>query len=185
MPDSTRMPTQAMAAWLEKTRPCRKWATIHPKNAETTMASPPIVGVPCLCMWCSGPTVFLAEDRLALAAVAEEGDEVPRAEQRGDHRARPGDHDGDHGSARNSSAATARSSNSRTWSPMVCVRFVALAGDQHHVSGLRLTQGDLYGPSAIWFHHNAATVVRGTPSTVALMIASGSSDRGLSDVITT
>ena len=48
-------PTHTIIAWSENARPRRMWATSQPTRAATTIARPPIVGVPCLCMWCSGP----------------------------------------------------------------------------------------------------------------------------------
>src|SRR3954468_3571485 len=68
-----------------------------------------------------GPAIFLAEDRLTLASVAEERDQVSGADQRKQHRHGPGDHHGDHWTARRISKATTRSSKGSTWSPMVCV----------------------------------------------------------------
>ncbi len=50
-----RMPTQTISAWVLNGRPSRTWADIQPTRAATRMAIPPIVGVPCLAMWCSGP----------------------------------------------------------------------------------------------------------------------------------
>ena len=49
------MPIHTISAWSENGRPRRAWATTQPTNAAARMASPPIVGVPCLAMWCSGP----------------------------------------------------------------------------------------------------------------------------------
>ena len=94
---------------------------------------------------------------------AKERDEVARAEQRDHHRACSGDHDGDHPSASRISRATARSSNSSDLVADGLGRFVTLAGNQNDVPGLRPAYGDLYGPTAIWFNHNAATVVGGDP----------------------
>ena len=54
MNDIERMPSQTIIAWSENAM-SRTCATAHPANAATTMAMPPIVGVPCLTMWCSGP----------------------------------------------------------------------------------------------------------------------------------
>ena len=68
-----------------------------------------------------GTVVLLAEDGLALATAAEEVDQVAGAEERAEHRGRTGDHDGDHWEPRSRSATTARSSNSMTVEPMVCV----------------------------------------------------------------
>ena len=48
-------PTHTIIVWSEKARPGRMCATSHPTSAANTMARPPIVGVPCLCMWWSGP----------------------------------------------------------------------------------------------------------------------------------
>ena len=50
-----RTPTHTISAWSENGSPRRTWATSQPMNAAATMAMPPIVGVPCLAMWCSGP----------------------------------------------------------------------------------------------------------------------------------
>jgi len=55
MPAITTMPTHMIIAWSENARLGRRCATIQPTAADTTMASPPIVGVPCFIMWCSGP----------------------------------------------------------------------------------------------------------------------------------
>ena len=51
----TTMPIQMIIAWSEKARPWRKWAMAHPTNAAPMIARPPIVGVPALAMWWSGP----------------------------------------------------------------------------------------------------------------------------------
>jgi hypothetical protein len=51
----TRTAAQTIRAWSENGRPRRTWATSHPPRAATMIAMPPIVGVPCLAMWCSGP----------------------------------------------------------------------------------------------------------------------------------
>ncbi len=48
-------PSQTIIVWSENARPRRTCAISQPMNAAMTMAMPPIVGVPCLTMWCSGP----------------------------------------------------------------------------------------------------------------------------------
>ena len=63
------------------------WATSQPMKAATTIAIPPIVGVPCLTMWCSGPWSSLPRIGWPVPARAEERDQEPGAEQR--HERRP------------------------------------------------------------------------------------------------
>ena len=102
-----------------------------------------------------GATVLLAEDRLTLAAVAEEGDQVARAEQRQDHRHRPADHHRDHESRSRATIAIVEGQH------LVADRlggFVALAGDDHDVTraGFDERRGD--GPAAVGLDHEGATV---------------------------
>ena len=65
--------------------------------------------------------VFLAEDRLTLAAIAEEGDEEASREQRHEHGRGSGDHHRDHERPSRNSRATTRSSKGITVLPMVWV----------------------------------------------------------------
>ena len=55
MTTMNRIPAQMIRAWSENVTPSRTWAISQPMNADPTMAIPPIVGVPCFTMWCSGP----------------------------------------------------------------------------------------------------------------------------------
>ena len=68
-----------------------------------------------------GAMIGLAQDRLALAAVAEERDQPAGREQRDHHGGGTRDHDGDHERPCSNSRTTTRSSNGTTVSPMVCV----------------------------------------------------------------
>ena len=87
MTDSTRMPTHMMTAWFENTRPWRKCATIQPTNADDDDGEAAHRRRALLVHVVFGTAILLAEDRLALAAVAEERDEVSRTGERDDHRA--------------------------------------------------------------------------------------------------
>ena len=55
MPAIARIPTQRIKPCVENGRPSRTCAASQPTSAAIRMARPPIVGVPCLAMWCSGP----------------------------------------------------------------------------------------------------------------------------------
>ena len=135
------MPTQMISAWVLNGRPSRTWAANQPtergdEDRDAAHRRRALLGHVVL-----GAAVLLAEDRLAEPARAEQGDQRPRGEQRDDAGDDAGDHDAiidgvPVAALGRTSRATSRSSKASTWSPIVCVRLVALAGDDHHVAGL-------------------------------------------------
>ena len=157
------MPTQTITAWLENTRPWRKWATTQPKNAETTMARPPIVGVPCLARWCSGPRSSLPRIGWPLPRLRKNviRYRVPNSETIIAHA--PPIMTAIIGAPAAGLAGDGAVVEVEHLVADGLGAFVTLAGDQHDVAGSRRTKGDLYGLPAIWFDHNAATVVGGDP----------------------
>ena len=132
------MPTQTINAWVLNGRPSRTWAAIQPTRAATRMAMPPIVGVPCLAMWCSGPRSSLprigwprprVRNNVISARVAN-SDTMPATTPAimTAITARP--------PWTRTSRATARSSNGSTSVADRLRGLVTLAGDDHDVAGL-------------------------------------------------
>ena len=126
-----RTPAQTISAWSENGRPRRMWATIQPMEAAATMAIPPIVGVPCLAMWCSGPRSSLPRigwpsPRVRNAVIRKRvssSDRIPATI--------PAIMTAINGGAPNDDTVVERQ---HLITDRLC-RLVALAGDDHHVGG--------------------------------------------------
>ena len=182
----TSTPTHTIIAWSENARP-RAHVGDHPADerrdddGDAAHRRRALLDHVVL-----GPVILLAEDRLALAAGAEEGDQEPGAEQRHEHGAGAGDHDGDHGSASRSSAATCVSSNGDRSVGVLWVCSWPLPAITTTSPGRAALEGGTRWP--IDGRGQITTRARysaPTPSMMSLMIAVGSSERGLSDVTTT
>ena len=145
----TRTPTHTMSAWSENGRPRRTWATIQPTRAATMMAMPPIVGVPCLAMWCSGPRSSLP--RIGWPSPRVRNAEIRKRVTISDRTPADdaGDHDGDHDERPpSSSRTTSRSSNAHDVVADRLRRLVALAGDDHDVAAAAPRRAPARSPRA-------------------------------------
>ena len=151
------------------------------------MAMPPIVGVPCLAMWCSGPRSSLPRIGWPEPAGAEDA-EIRNARARSARRTLghdAGDHDRDHGSTVSASpgssdacagadgAVVERQRPGRRWS--ACVSWPLPAMTTTSPGRAAATAGG-DRRRAVGLDDDAATVVWGRPrSSTASMMAPGSS----------